>query len=75
VKEGAVVLRMCLFVVGAVFAVRAQAADPPRPNLRQPVNYVRWTNEEFSRGITENAANFISGHFPNSQKTRAWKSS
>ncbi|HOO17364.1 MAG TPA: hypothetical protein PLU99_09665, partial [Phycisphaerae bacterium] len=48
----------CLFVVAVVFTVRAQAADPPRPSLRQPVDYVRWVNEEFSRGITENAAEF-----------------
>lgn len=48
----------CLFVVAVVFTVRAQAADPPRPNLRKPVDYVRWVNEEFGRGITENAAKF-----------------
>jgi hypothetical protein len=45
-----------VLMIAALCAAAAAAADPPRPNPKQPVNYVRWINEEFGRGITENAA-------------------
>ncbi len=32
------------------------AADPPPPNPKEPVNYVKWLNEGFARGVKDNAA-------------------
>ena len=36
--------------------VAARAADPPRPNLEKPVDYIKWVNEEFGKDIQDNAA-------------------
>jgi hypothetical protein len=34
----------------------ARSADPPKPNPKAPVDYVKWINEEFGRDVKENAA-------------------
>lgn len=33
-----------------------QASEPPRPNPKQPVDYVKWVNEELGKDVAENAA-------------------
>jgi len=42
----------------AIWACAAVAlgADMPRPDLKNPVNYVAWVNAEFGKNITDNAA-------------------
>ena len=37
-------------------APAARAADPPRPNPSNPVDYVKWLNEQYGRNATPNAA-------------------
>lgn len=47
-----------LLIVVALFSLpAAQAADwdPPKPNPKNPVNYVEWVNETLGKGIKHNA--------------------
>lgn len=44
-----------LVIAGSALA-SAFAGDPPRPSLEEPVDYIGWVNEEFGRGIRDNAA-------------------
>lgn len=47
-----------LLIVGALFSLRAAQAvdwDPPKPNPKNPVNYVEWVNETLGKGIQHNA--------------------
>ena len=48
-------LRLIL-LIGLLCVPIVQAADPPPPNPDRPVNYVKWVNEKYGQGITENAA-------------------
>ena len=45
---------IALVVPLCVPAVRA--ADPPRPNPENPVDYVKWMNEQYGKDVTRNAA-------------------
>ncbi|MCK4342934.1 MAG: hypothetical protein KAY37_14570 [Phycisphaerae bacterium] len=43
-------------LVGLLWVPIVTAADPPLPNPDNPVDYIQWANEEYGKGITENAA-------------------
>ena len=43
-------------LVGLLWVPIVTAADPPLPNPDDPVDYIQWANEEYGKGITENAA-------------------
>lgn len=45
-----------LTLVALVAVGPAIAGDPPRPNLEKPVDYIKWYNDEFGKGLRENAA-------------------
>lgn len=48
-----------MIVAGAIALVSgntALAADPPKPDAKNPVDYVKWINAEFGKGVKDNAA-------------------
>ncbi len=43
-------------LVGLLCVPLVTAAEPPPPNPDKPVDYVKWLNDKYGQGITENAA-------------------
>ena len=49
-------MRFWMLWLVVLSASAAPAADPPPPNLKQPVDYVSWINSVYEAGIVENAS-------------------
>lgn len=46
----------CIVLVVLLGGWTAPAASPPRPDPKNPVDYVSWMNAGFTKGLTDNAA-------------------